>query len=201
MFRRPFPVTTDHPGLAPTGQARSALWSVTTVLVAMALLLGILFYLAQFSGSVRWFLGVGSLTAFAVLAWALIFRRSADPAPLVGPATDGAYRDGDLAILAAATRRAGRGLTYSQVVVASRARNAFLEKARLATGLSPESMRAVQRDPAALRRMFRDGVIEDFVHLDVGDLEAPDRWVVEARERGGFARKFEDVLNRMEAWR
>ncbi len=159
MFRRPLPVTTDHPRLSRTGDARDAFWSEIAFLVA------------------------------------------AEPAPLVGPEVAGAYREGDLAALAAATRRAGRGLAYSQVLVASRARNAFLERARLATGLSPEAMRELQRDPVALQRMFHDDVIQDFTHLDIGDLEERYRWVVEARERGGFAREFEDVLKRMEAWK
>ena len=201
MFRRPLPVTTDHPRLSRTGDARDAFWSETAFLVAFALLVGILFYYAQFSGSTQWLLGVGLLAAFAAFAWSLILRRTAEPAPLVGPEVAGAYREGDLAALAAATRRAGRGLAYSQVLVASRARNAFLERARLATGLSPEAMRELQRDPVALQKMFHDGVIQDFTHLDIGDLEERYRWVVEARERGGFAREFEDVLKRMEAWK
>lgn len=201
VFRRPLPVTMDAPRLSRAGEARDAFWSEAGALVAFAILVGILLYYAQFSGSMRWFLGVGLIAAFAMFAWTLVVRRTAELVPLVGPTVAGAVRDGDLAALAAATRRASRGLPYSQVLVASRARTAFLERARLALGLSPEAMREVQRDPAALRRMFRDDVLRDFVLLETGDLEERYRWVAEARDRGGFARRFGDVLDRMEAWR
>src|SRR2546427_515999 len=78
---------------------------------------------------------------------------------------------------------------------------AFLERARLALGLPPETIRDVQRDPGALRRMFGDDALVDFLYLEAGDLEDRLAWVQRARARGGFVREFRDVLTRMEAWR
>ncbi|TLZ72685.1 MAG: hypothetical protein E6K14_06450 [Methanobacteriota archaeon] len=201
MFRRPLPVTTAHPLLVRTSESQTSLWSEVAALIALAALIGVLLYYAQFSGSMQWLLGVAFLAGLALFAWGLILRRTAEPAPLEGPPTPGTIREGELEALAAAVKRASRGLAYSQVLVASRARAAFVERVRLALGLSPESMREAQRDPAALQRILHDDVLEDFVHLQIGDLEERYRWVVEARQRDGFGPEFLRVLGRMEAWK
>jgi len=146
-------------------------------------------------------LGVVALAVLAAIAWGQIQRRTAEPLPLVGPRSPGATREGELDSFAAAVRRAARGLPYSQVLVASRARSAFLERARLALGLPPETIRDVQRDPGALRRMFGDDALVDFLYLEAGDLDDRMAWVQRARVRGGFVREFRDILTRMEAWR
>ncbi|HEX9341829.1 MAG TPA: hypothetical protein VF992_11770 [Thermoplasmata archaeon] len=201
MFRRPLPIATAHPRPARTEDSRETLWSEAAAVIALAVTVGVLLYEAQFSSSMQWLLGVGFLAAFALFAWGLILRRTAEPAPLVGPSTPGTIREGELGALAAAVRRASRGMAYSQVLVASRARAAFVERVRLALGLSPEAIREAQRDPEALHRILHDEVLEDFVHLRVGDLEDRYRWVVEARGRRGFGPDFLGVLRRMEAWR
>src|SRR6058998_2691917 len=122
MFRRGIPATTGHPpGLEP--RPRIPLPAVGLIL-AFAVLLGMLLYYAQFSGAIRWLLGVLALAALAGIAWGQIRRRTAEPAPLVGPRSPEASRDGELDLFAAAVRRASRGLPYSQVLVASRARSA-----------------------------------------------------------------------------
>jgi len=169
--------------------------------LAFAVLLGMLLYYAQFSGTIRWLLGVVALAVLAAIAWGQIQRRTAEPSPLVGPRSPGATREGELDSFAAAVRRAARGLPYSQVLVASRARAAFLERARLALGLATEMIRDVQRDAGALRQMFGDDALVDFLYLEAGDLEDRMGWVQRARARGGFVREFRDVLTRMEAWR
>ena len=201
MFPRGFPVTTGHPpGLEARWVARVT-FPTAVLLVALAVILGILLYYAQFSGAVQWLLGVGALAGVALFAWSQIVRRTAEPAPLVGPQTREATREGELEGFAAAVRRAARGLPYSQVLVASRAHGAFIEHARLALGLPPEAMREVQRDRESLRRVFDDDVLVDFLHLRVGDLEERYGWVRRARSGGGFVREFRRVLDRMEAWR
>jgi len=169
------------------------------LILAFAVLLGMLLYYAQFSGTIRWLLGVAALAVLAAVAWGQIQRRTSEPLPLVGPRSPGATREGELDSFAAAVRRAARGLPYSQVLVASRARSAFLERARLALGLPPETIRDVQRDPGSLRRIFGDDALVDFLYLEAGDLEDRLAWV--QRARGGFVREFRDVLTRMEAWR
>jgi len=172
-----------------------------SALIALAALIGVLVYYAQFSGSMQWLLGVAFLAALALFAWGLILRRTAEPAPLEGPPTPGTIREGELEALAAAVKRASRGLAFSQVLVASRARAAFVERVRLALDLSPEAMREAQRDPAALHRILHDDVLEDYVHLGIGDLEERYRWVVEARQRDGFGPEFRRILQRMEGWK
>src|SRR5256712_13358136 len=160
-----------------------------------------LLYYGKSSGTIRWLLGVVALGARAAIAWGQIERGTAEPSPLVGPRPPGATREGELDSFAAAVRRAARGLPYSQVLVASRARSAFFERARLALGLPPETIRDVQRDPGALRRMFGDDALVDFLYLEAGDLEDRLAWVQRARVRGGFVREVRDVLTRLEAWR
>ena len=199
MYQRGIPATTGHPPGFPS--PRRFPLSAFGLILASAVLLGMLLYYAQFSGTIRWMLGVVALAVLAAIAWGQIQRRTAEPLPLVGPRSPGATREGELDSFAAAVRRAARGLPYSQVLVASRARSAFLERARLALGLPPETIRDVQRDPGALRRMFGDDALVDFLYLEAGDLDDRMAWVQRARVRGGFVREFRDVLTRMEAWR
>jgi len=170
------------------------------VLVA-AVVLSLLVYYAEFSRSLQWLLGLAFLGLIVALAWRLIVRGTSEPGPLVATQTSGPYIPGELGALSVSVRRATRGLRYSQVLVTSRARVAFLDRARLALGLSPEAMREVQRDRAKLRHLFRDDALAEFLHIRVGDLEEQYEWVLRARGWGGFARDFRDVLSRMEAWR
>lgn len=201
MLRRPpFRPTGPPPAAWARGRATPP-WSQAALLSALAVTLVTLAYYAQFSGSARWFLGVTSLSLFALFAWALILRRTADPPPLLGRPAVTAVQEGELETLAAAVRRAARGLGYSQLLVASRAHAAFVERVRLSLGLSPERMRDLQRDAATLRRVLRDDVLLDFVRVAPGELDDRGAWVNRARARGGFTAELRDVLARMEAWR
>jgi len=174
----------------------------SAALVSLAAVVVMVFvYYAQFSGSLRWGLGLAFLGLLAVLVWHQVFRGTSEPAPLVLPASPEAYEPGELETVAASVRRAARGLRYSQVLVTSRARAAFLEHARLSFGLSPAGMYAVQQEPDALLRVFGDPVLAEFLRVRAGDLDGRYAWVRRARERGGFTREFQDVLARMEAWR
>jgi hypothetical protein len=176
-------------------------FSGIALVVMAAAVLALLLYYAQFSGSLQWILGLAFLGVLAAFAWRQVLRGTSEPAPLVLPAPPEAYEPGDLDALAASVRRAARGLRYSQVIVTSRARSAFLDHARLSLGMTPEAMREVQRDREALRRLFGDNVLPEFLHIRDGDLEERYSWVLRARERGGFTREFGEVLARMEAWR
>lgn len=171
------------------------------VLVGFVFLLGYLLYAAQFSGGVRWALGFVLIAALSAYAWANVARRTSDPRPLIRPPPAAHVRTGELTALAATIRRADAGLTYSQVSVSAKARDAFAEHLRLVWGLSPEAMRRFQADPLALRRAFRDPLLEDFLFLATPDSDERYRWVERARRMGGFPIAFNEVLNRMEAWR
>lgn len=169
--------------------------------VASFLLLGILFYQAQFSGAVRWLLGFVLLTAVAFVAWLQVSSGTEEPAPLETPAARGRIRTGEMASLMSFVRRGNEGLPYSQLVVSCRARDAFAERARLALGLPPEAMRTVESDSVALRSRVHDEVLEDLLYLRTSEPDERYRWVREARARGGFGESMERVLDHMEAWR
>ena len=171
------------------------------LIVAMIFLLGYLLYAAQFSGTVRWFLGFAVIAVIAGYAWLFLARRTSEPAPLLRPPERPRLRTGELRALTSVVHRANQGLLYSQVAVTTRARDAFAERTRLARGLSPEAMRRLGRDGAALREAYHDPVLEDFVYLRTPDTDERYRWVREARDRGGFEVAFHEVLDRMEAWR
>lgn len=187
-------------GTGPTPPLRQRLLEAV-LLVLLIFILGYLLYVAQFSGTVRWFLGFAVIAAIAGFAWSFVARRTAEPAPLLRPADRPRIRSGELRAFEAVVRRANQGLTYSQVAVTTRARDAFAERTRLARGMSPEAMRRLERDPAALEATFHDAVLADFLFLPNLDTEQRYRWVWQARRRGRFDVAFDDVLNRMEAWR
>ena len=161
----------------------------------------LLLYYAQFSGAVRWLLALGIVSILSGLAWYQVSRRTTRLEPLVPAPGEGPSKEGELGSIAAAVRRADGGLLYSQVQVTSRARGAFLERARLSLGLSSEGMRDLERDPAALRKAIRDEALAEFLHLRTQDLEEKYRWVLRARQGGSFATRFREILARMEAWR
>lgn len=165
------------------------------------LMLGYVLYAAQFSGLVRWSLGFTIVAVLAFYAFTRISRVTVEPAPLVTRTREGAPLQGELGYFTSVMRRAEGGLAYSQVLASSRARDAFLERTRLARGLSPEGMRALAASPAELRDTVHDDLLADFLYLPSQDLEARYRWVREVREGGGFDASFRKVLDRMEAWR
>ncbi len=172
----------------------------SALIVASCLLLGILLYEAQFSGAVRWLLGFGLMAAVALVAYLRVSSGTQEPVPLTSPAARPEVRTGELAALTAIARRAERGLAYSQLVVSSRARDAFAERARLALGLPPEAIRAMAADSSALRSRVHDEALEDLLYLRTTDADERYRWVRQARNRG-FTASLNGVLDRMEAWR
>src|SRR5437870_11898922 len=115
MYQRGIPATTGHPMRMPL-QRRVSLPAFGLTL-AFAVLLGMLLYYAQFSGTIRWLLGVLAPAVLAAVAWGQIQRLTAEPSPLSGPRSPGPTRDGELASFASAGGRASRGSPYSPVRV------------------------------------------------------------------------------------
>ncbi len=170
-------------------------------IVASMLLLGYLLYAAQFSGTLRWFLGFAVIAVVSLYAWYTVAARTEELAPMVPRAPRPSVRFGELAVFTAMVRRANQGLPYSQTAVASRAREAFEERARLARGLTPDEMRGLERDEEGLQAALRDAALADFMYLPASEEDARQRWVRAARSRDGFTTSFGRILGRMEAWR
>lgn len=194
------PRGTDDPALWPAPRPGSV--AMALLILAAAMVLAILLFVAQFSGSLRWFLVVVFLGVVAAFAWRRIRAGSAEPSPLVRHEEPDAHRPGDLSRLSASLRRAvGRNLAYSQLVVTARARSAFVERVGLALAISPESLREVQGDRDAWFRLLGDRELVDFLSVRSEGLEEGVPWVRRAREGAGFRRAFRGLLDRMEAWR
>src|SRR3989449_8632890 len=83
MYRRGIPATTGHPPGMPS--PRRVPLPAFGLILAFAVLLGMLLYYAQFSGTIRWLLGVVALAVLAAIAWGQIQRRTAQPSPPGGP--------------------------------------------------------------------------------------------------------------------
>jgi len=171
-------------------------------LIVLALfLLAFLLYSAQFSGTVRWFIGFAVIATVALYAWYTVAEGTGEPVPLVKPQALAKGRAGELETFSLVVRRANQGLPYSQVAVSSRAREAFAERARLARGLSVDAMRRLERDAAGLQAAFHDTVLEDFLYLPSAESDARYRWVEDAKARQGFDIELLRILDRMEGWR
>ncbi len=170
-------------------------------ILASILLLGYLLYAAQFSGTLRWFLGVAVIAVVSLYAWVAVAGRTEEPEPMASRAPPARARLGQLAVFTAMVRRANQGLPYSQTAVSSRAREAFEERARLARGLTPEEMRGLERDEGVLESILRDPALADFLYLPVTEEDARQRWVRSVRAGAGFTNSLGRILDRMEAWR
>ena len=171
------------------------------LIVLFFFLFGYLFYSAQFSGTVRWFLSFVFIGGLAAYAWWYVARRTSEPAPLVAAPPRPRLVTGELWMLTSMVQRANGGLTYSQMAVSTRARDAFAERTRLARGMSPAAMRALEHDAWGLQTAYRDPVLVDFLYLRAQDTEERYRWVRDTQVRGGFPASLGAVLDRMEAWR
>ena len=186
----------------PAGAIRRSRFSVfrLVLLLILVIVFAPFAYYAQFSGLLQWVLGLASLGVLASFAGLFVFRGASEPAPLVNPSEANRSASGELARVAATVGRAARGLRYSQVVVTSRARAAFMDQARLVLGWDSETMRALQQDREALRRLFGDDLAA-FLYLRSGDLDERFAWARRAQGGAGFAEEFAGILEKMEAWR
>src|SRR2546426_11224842 len=102
MYQRGIPAKTGHPPRMPS--PRRVPLPAFGLILAFAVLLGMLLYYAQFSGTIRWLLGVVALAVLAAVAWGQIQRRTAEPPPLVGPPSPRGTPAGEPHPVAAARR-------------------------------------------------------------------------------------------------
>lgn len=149
----------------------------------------------------QWALALVALASFAVLAWRRVLRGTSEPKPLVPDLPPEGFRGGEMAALSRIVHRAERGLPFSQTMIVSRARAAFLERVRLLLRVPAATLREAASDPDALRRLIGDEVLAQFLSRAPGDDEASSAWVQRVRAHGRFDRDLRGVLARMEGWR
>src|SRR3989442_2823906 len=117
MYQRGIPATTGHPPRMPS--PRRVPLPAFGLILAFAVLLGMLLYYAQFSGTIRWLLGVVALAVLAPVAGGQLQRRTAEPWPLISPRSPVPTRYGGLGSVASAVPRASFELPFSLICVAS----------------------------------------------------------------------------------
>src|SRR5207245_9053975 len=93
MYRRGIPATTGHPPGMPS--PRRVPLPAFALILAFAVLLGLLLYYAQLSGTIRWLLGVVALAVLEAIAWGQLQRRTAAPSRVVGTRSPGPPRRGE----------------------------------------------------------------------------------------------------------
>ena len=165
------------------------------------LIIGATVFYAQYSNAVRWLLGIVILAGASYLLVRFIGTRARDPRPLQ-PATRVERRAaGDLQSLTRTLDRANAGLKFSQVVVAGRMKDAFLEKVRVARGLSPAEIEGLRSNPSALMGIVGD---RDLVVFLLESERNHRHWPALLQHlpvRTGFATHTDRMLAKMEAWR
>jgi hypothetical protein len=108
---------------------------------------------------------------------------------------------GDLRSLATTLDRANGGLKYSQVVVAARMKDAFLEKVRVSRGLAPGDVEQVRSDPALLMALVGDRELVVFLLESERNHRHWPALLKHLPTRRGFAGETDRMLAKMEAWR
>ncbi len=173
------------------------------------LILGATVFYAQYSGAVRWLLGIVILAGAAYALVRFVGTRARDPRPLEPGARverRAAARverraAGELRSLAKNLDRANAGLKYSQVLVAARMKDAFLEKVRISRGLAPAEVERARSDPHRLMALVGD---PDLVVFVLESERNHRNWPALLRDlptRRGFAGESDRMLAKMEAWR
>jgi hypothetical protein len=165
------------------------------------LMLGAAVFYAQYSGAVRWLLGTVVLAGTAYLLVRFIGSRARDPRPLVPAKRVERRATGDLRSLATTLDRANGGLKYSQVVVAARMKDAFLEKVRVSRGLAPGDVEQVRSDPALLMALVGDRELVVFLLESERNHRHWPALLKHLPTRRGFAGETDRMLAKMEAWR
>lgn len=174
------------------------------ILVALAAVLGLTVFFAQFSGILRWLLFVVILLIGAWMAGKFVRLRTVETEPL-GPRAFTPQRvEGDLKALSTSLRRGSRGLRYSQLHFAVNLRDAFLAKLRASSGFlgtvqelnaDIPRLRALVGDEELLRFVRRATVLERSMAEVLSSTE--ELFPGEASE---FPQLMEDLMARMEAW-
>ena len=165
------------------------------------LIVGATVFYAQYSGALRWVLGVVLLSGVAYFIVRFVGARSRDPTPLVPGHRVERRATGDLRTLATSVDRASAGLRFSQVVVAGRMKDSFLEKVRVARGLGLEDIARLRSDPEGLMALIGDRELVVFLlESERNHRHWPDL-VRYLPPRRGFVGEADRMLAKMEAWR
>src|SRR3989442_52063 len=127
------------------------------------LILAAAIFYAQYSGAVRWLLGIVVLATGAYILVRFVGTRARDPRPLRRVDRVERHATGDLWSLAITLDRAAAGLKFSQVMFAARMKDAFLEKVRVSRGLTEEAMNRARGDPEALLALVGDADLTVFL--------------------------------------
>ena len=165
------------------------------------LILGATVFYAQYSGAVRWLLGIVILAAGSYLVVRFVGARARDPRPLEPDGRVERRATGDLRALATTFDRAAAGLKYSQVVVAARMKDAFLEKVRGSRGLSRQEIERVRSDLNGLMALVQDRELVLFLLESERNHRHWPALLRHLPSRHGFGAEAEGMLARMEAWR
>ncbi len=165
------------------------------------LILGATVFYAQYSGAVRWLLGIVILAGAAYALVRFVGTRARDPRPLEPAARVERRAAGELRSFAKTLDRANAGLKYSQVLVAARMKDAFLEKVRVSRSLAPAEIDRARSDPHRLTALVGDAELVVFL---IESERNHRHWPALLRRlptRRGFAGETDRMLARMEAWR
>ncbi len=174
------------------------------ILVALAVILGLTLFFAQYSGILRWLLFVVILLIGAWMAARFVRLRTVETEPLGSQVFPPQLVQGDLKDLSTSLRRGSRGLRYSQLHFAVNLRDAFLAKLRASSGFlgtvqelnaDIPLLRALCGDKELFRFLRRATVLERTMAEVLSSTE--ELFPGEASE---FPQLMEDLLARMEAW-
>jgi len=182
----------------PSTRARASIRAAAVLLGA--LLLGYVFHALQFSGSAQWVFGVAVVGVLGVAGTYLVVRGTRSPDSFEPRADRREIHEGALTSLAGTVERAERGLGFSRDLIIVRVRDAFSERVRLVRGLSPETMRALEGDEAALRDVVRDEILVAFLRA-TRDREARAAWATAASREPGPVVALRHLMDRAEGWR
>lgn len=176
---------------------------VAALVLGTTLLVGYSFDL--FSTQLRWFLLL--LVLILGSSWAVVWvaRGSFVFQPLEWEPKSPKGNLWQVEELVGLLARAEKGMTYSQLVVAQRVRDALLQKLRVTRGLSYEEVNALRRNPMALHSVLGDAELTTFV-LEVD--EGPDQLVARTIPRHGLLRmrgeeflgRISHFMKKVEAW-
>jgi len=158
-------------------------------------------FYAQYSGAVRWLLAIVLLATAAYGIVRFVGARARDPRPLETAGSVERRAAGDLRTLARTLDRASSGMKYSQVVVAARMKDAFLEKVRVARGLGARDLERVRSDPEGLMALVGDRELVVFLLESERNHRHWPALLQHLPTRRGFAGEVDRVLAKMEAWR
>jgi len=165
------------------------------------LIVGATVFYAQYSGALRWVLGVVLLSGAAYIVVRFVGARARDPSPLKPADRVERRATGDLRSLAITVDRASAGLKFSQVIVAGRMKDSFLEKVRLARGVGHDEIARIRSDPEGLMALIGDKELVVFLlESERNHRHWPDL-VRYLPARPGFVGEADRMLAKMEAWR